>query len=169
MQGTPSSAANRQTAMPVTTQSPVTELDAGQAPQHHQSGSGAPPPRPRVDIREDIRASFLMPDDRPSESDFSKKVASLLASTNQAEAQLTRLSIDIDKQYALRRALNLQIVLRPFFTIPTSFELSSEVLASCLVPLEPGTEGTDPASHASTASTATTSDHPGANRDNSAV
>jgi hypothetical protein len=121
-----------------------------------------------VDIRADIRDSFLGLDDRKSSSDFSKKVASLLATQQQANATLSRPLIDIDKQSELRQKLNSQIVLRSFL-IPTSFELPSEVLASCLVPLEPGTEGTDPASHALTGSTAKTSNQPGANRDNSAV
>jgi hypothetical protein len=121
-----------------------------------------------VDIRADIRHSFLGLDDRKSSSDFSKKVASPSAILQQAIATLSGPLIDIDKQSELRRKLNSQIVLRSFL-IPTSFELPSEVFASCLSALEPGTEGTDPASHASTASTATTSDQPGANRDNSAV
>ena len=124
-----------------------------------------------MDIREDIRHSFLALDDRLSERVFSEKVASLLATEQEATATLSRLLIGIDEDRDIDPRTRIDLggmLVRQTYTMPT-FELPSEVLASCLVALEPGTEDTDPASHASTASTATTSDQPGANQDNSAV
>ena len=156
-----SSAAGYQTATP---------LQAPQ-PQHHQSSSGAPPPRPRVDIRADIRTSLLELDNKKFSSDFSKHVAILLASEQQAVARFTRLINGIDEDHEIDPRTRIDMLsptIRQACT-PQMFVLSPEVLASCLVLLEPGTEGTDPASNASTASTATSSDLRGANRDNSAV
>ena len=159
MESTPSSAAGLRPTLPL------------QAPQLHRSGSGAPPPRPRVDIRADIRDSFLELDDRNSSSGFSKKVASLLATQQQANATLSRLLIGIDEDRDIDPRTRIDfgaMLVRQTYIMPM-FELRPELLASCLVALEPGTEGTDPALNASNASTATTSDQPGANRDNSAV